>query len=130
MPPKAWPGQLNYTLKSLAAGPAPPNGNQTIVGYSLKWTASPDDDVRYYALYSRDDQAPPLTGVDAYQAQQYLIATLPASYTSYLDYLPNWTRIYNGGGGPYYGIVAADREGNRSAPVCLRADTGASVPCH
>jgi len=130
MPPNARPGQLNYTLKSLAAGPAPPRANQTVIGYSLKWTAPPDNDVRYYALYSRDDQAPPLTGVDAYPAQQYLIATVPASYTSYLDYLPNWTRIYNGKGGPYYGIVAVDRAGNRSAPMCLRADTGASLPCN
>jgi len=130
MPPKAAPGQVNYILKSLAAGPAPPTVNQTLQGYSLKWTASPDNDVRYYALFSRDGQAPPPTGLDAYQAQQYLIATVPASYTGYLDYLPNWTRIYNGSGGPFYGIVAVDRGGNRSAAVCLRADTGGRVSCN
>jgi hypothetical protein len=130
MPPNALPGQLIYTLKTLGAGTATPTANQTLQGYRLKWTAPPDNDVRYYALYSRDDQAPPLAGADAYQAQQYLIATVPASYTSYLDYLPNWTRIYNESGGPYYGIVAVGRVGNRSAPMCLRADTGGSVPCH
>jgi hypothetical protein len=130
MPPNARPGQLIYTLKTLGAGTAAPTANQTLQGYSLKWTSPSESDVRYYALYSRDDQAPPLAGVDAFQAQQYLIATVPAWSTSYLDYLPNWTRVYNGSAGPYYGIVAVDRLGNRSAPVCLRADTGGSVPCN
>jgi hypothetical protein len=130
MPPNARPGQLVYTLKSLGTGTVAPAASQTLQAYSLKWTAPPDNDVRYFALYSRDDQAPPLAGVDAYQAQRYLIATVPASYTSYLDYLPNLTRVYNGSGGPYYGVVAVDRVGNRSEPVCLRADTGGRVSCH
>jgi hypothetical protein len=42
----ALPGQVNYILKSLAAGAAPPTANETLQGYSLEWTASPDDDVR------------------------------------------------------------------------------------
>jgi hypothetical protein len=130
MPPNARPGQLIYTLKTLGAGAAPPTANQTLQGYSLKWTSPSESDVRYYALYSRDDAVPRLAGVDAYQAQQYLIATLPAGCTSYFDYTINWTRADSGAGGPYYGIVAVDREGNRSAPACLRADTGASVPCN
>jgi hypothetical protein len=130
MPPNARPGQLTYSLKSLGAGSAAPAANQTVQGYNLKWTAPPDDDVRYFALYSRDDQAPSLAGVDAYQAQQYLIATVPAGTTSYFDYTINWTRVYSGEAGPYYGIVAVDREGNRSAPVCLRADTGGTVACN
>jgi hypothetical protein len=130
MPPNARPGQLIYTLKTLTAGAAPPAANQTLQGYRLKWTAPADNDVRYFAIYSRDDQAPPLTNTDPYTAQQYLIATLPAGYNTFFDYLPNWTRMYNASDDPYYGIVAVDREGNRSAPACLRADTGTSVPCN
>jgi hypothetical protein len=130
LPPNARPGQLIYTLKTMSAGAAAPSPAQPLVGYRLNWTAPADNDVRYFALYCRDDQAPPLLHTDPYKAQQYLIATVPASYTSYLDFLPSWTRIYSGKEGPYYGVVAVDRVGNRSAPVCLRADTGASVSCN
>ena len=64
MPPNASPGQLIYTLKTLHRGNTAPAANHTLQGYSLKWTAPPDNDVRYFALYSRDDQAPRVEQLD------------------------------------------------------------------
>jgi len=96
----------------------------------LAWTASPSSDVRYYAIYERDRAAPVLNDNNPYNDQQYLIATVPGATTTFLDFLPNWWRLYNQNSGPFYGIVAVDRIGNRSAPLCLRADQGVAVACN
>jgi hypothetical protein len=114
----------------VVAGALPPAGNSSVLGYQLTWTASPSTDVRYYAIYERDDQAPVLNDNKGYNDQQFLIATIPAGGTTFLDYLPNWWRIYNQSSGPFYGIVAVDREGNRSSPACMRADQGVAVSCN
>jgi len=120
---------VTCVIKSLSNyGPIAPTYNTTVLGYRLNWTEPPDTDIRYYAIYYDDTAAPSLSLGRA--AQPQLIATVPKGTTSYLDYTPNWYRIYSHSGGPYYGIVAVDREGNRSAPVCLRGATGIGVTCN
>jgi hypothetical protein len=128
--PNGYPGQVTCTVTSVVSGPAPPSSNDSIVGYKLAWTASPSSDVRYYAIYERDSAAPVLNDNNPYNDQQYLIATVPGATTTFLDFLPNWWRLYNQNSGPFYGIVAVDRIGNRSAPLCLRADQGNTVACN
>jgi len=128
--PDGYPGQVTCTVTSVGSGVLPSASNRSVLGYKLNWTASYSKDVRYYAIYEDDSAAPKLDGVNAYTAQQYLIATVPANSTNYVDYLPNWTRIYNQNSVPFYGIVAVDREGNRSSAVCIRADDGGNVPCN
>jgi hypothetical protein len=127
--PDGYPGQVTCTVTSVVSGALPPASDTSVLGYKLTWTASSSNDVRYYAIYEDDSAAPRLDGVNAYTAQQYLIATVPANSTAFVDYLPNWRRIYNQNSGPFYGIVAVDREGNRSAAVCIRADDAGSVAC-
>jgi len=118
------------TLNSIVtSGTAAPNSNSTTMGYKLAWTEPGDVDVRYYAVYYADASAPTLSqGASA--AQPQLIGTVPKGTTSFIDYMPNWYRIYNSSGGPYYGIVAVDREGNRSFGLCYNAGAGSSVSCN
>jgi hypothetical protein len=127
-------GQFSCNIDSVGGAGALPGSNTTVRGYNLTWTKSSDDgaganDVRYYQIYSRDTAAPILSQ-GKYAAQQWLIATQPAGTTSYLDYTPNWKRIYASSGGPFYGIVAVDRLGNRSTAVCYNAATSATVSCN
>ena len=127
--PSGYPGQVNCTVAAVSAGVMPPSSNVSVLGYNLSWTPSTSSDVRYYAIYESDSEAPSLNDNNPYNDQQYLIATVPAQVSSFLDYLPNWWRIYNQSGGPFYGIMAVDREGNRSSPLCFRADTQTAVAC-
>lgn len=127
-------GEPACEITSIAAGAALPGSNASVVGYNLTWTKSTDDggganDVRYYLIFSRDTAAPILSG-NQYSAQQWLIATVPAGTTSFLDYTPNWYRIYNSSGGPFYGIETVDREGNISAGSCYNAATSSSTACN
>lgn len=127
-------GNFSCSIDSVAGSGAFPSSNTTAEGYTLSWTKSTDDggganDVRYYAIYSRDTAAP-IMSQGTYNAQQWLIATQPAGTTSYLDYTANWYRIYNSSGGPFYAIVTVDRFGNRSGATCYNAATSSTVSCN
>ena len=123
-PPNGTPTKFDCTINSIAAGAAPGTDN-TVQGYTLAWTKPADTDLRHTLIYYRDD-APPIVSGD--EAQKYLIATVPPSTTSFLDYLIN--QFDAGSARPYYGLVTVDRLGNKSAGVCRRTNPDASATCN
>ncbi len=72
--------------------------------YRLKWTSSPQEDVRYYNLYFSAEGKP-----DAVQARRF--ASPPRAATSHLDWSAPTT------GNAFYAITAVDLQGNESSPV-------------
>ncbi|HUT33721.1 MAG TPA: hypothetical protein VNE39_09590 [Planctomycetota bacterium] len=73
-------------------------------GYLLKWTASPEKDLRYYNLYFSSSKSP-----EAVQARR--IASPPRGTTEWLDWLaPREGRAF-------YALTAVDRHGNESEPA-------------
>lgn len=95
-PPPAAPKKLTVEKKSPGQ-------------YTLEWTASVDQDVRYYNLYFSSEGKP-----DAVQARRFV--SPPAGTTSYLD----WAASREGSA--YYAITAVDYQGNESAPAHGQAE--------
>ena len=72
--------------------------------YTLEWTASVDQDVRYYNLYFSSEEPP-----QPVQARRFV--SPPKQATSHLD----WSAPTSGSA--YYAITAVDYQGNESAPA-------------
>lgn len=113
-------------ITSLASSLSPSSGTVRR-GFTLAWTAPADVDVRYYAIYYRDGSAPPVNNIghnDALRlaAQPYLIATVAAGTTSWLDYAANAATS-----NPHYAVVAVDSQGNYSTGVCVQANNSADT---
>ena len=77
--------------------------------YRLKWTPTPDHDVRYYNVYFSSKGQP------AIEQKRLIVSPLPSMSQS-LD----WTAPE--GGDAYYAITAVDRQGNESTPVFAKAN--------
>jgi len=77
--------------------------------YRLTWKASPAADLRHYNLYASSQGRPAIE-------QKRLLVSPPAGETAYLD----WTAPVTGA--VHYALVAADRQGNLSAPAFVSAE--------
>jgi hypothetical protein len=77
-------------------------------GWLLKWTASPEKDLRYYNVYFSSSKPP-----EAVQARR--IASPPRGTAEWLDWLaPREGRAF-------YALTAVDRQGNESEPALVEA---------
>jgi hypothetical protein len=104
---------------------APPNSNTTIGGYQLAWAEpSSSKTVRFYQIYRREGTAPAVG--NEMTAQQWLLTTQPAGTRGYYDYSSN---LAVDAAHTHYAIVTKDRQGNRSAGVCMTG-SGVSEPCN